>query len=216
MTQPSVSEKKPEKEEQTLTELRTNTRNRCLRTDALGTVANLVATAELSEWLQEVIAYTCRVAAKFGRRGTWRPLQTGTTLQRLVLVAHDTDKPLEPQLAFAFRRTSRDRHDATLAGADGLQTTHGLATVGLYECVWKAVTHQLLASTTSRKHHLHLKHSGRHNRPRQLHATRREKPRNTSSPQVWTKVAHFPHWHKLHPAALCSTRCWAHKRRGLA
>ena len=62
--------------------------------EALGTFANLIATAQISERLCEAMACTSLVAAKSGMKSRLRPLQTGTTLRRLVgatLVAHDKE-----------------------------------------------------------------------------------------------------------------------------
>ena len=62
--------------------------------EALGRVANLTATARKSERLREATACRSLVAAKCGTKRKLRPLQTGTTLRRLVgatLVAHDED-----------------------------------------------------------------------------------------------------------------------------
>ena len=62
--------------------------------EALGWVANLTATAQISERLCEAKACTSLVADKSGTKGKLRPLQTGTTLRRLVgatLVGHDKD-----------------------------------------------------------------------------------------------------------------------------
>ena len=70
-----------------------STTNRCWQTTQRRR-HNLIATALISERLREAMACTSLVAAKSGTKGKLRPLQTGTTLRRLVgatLVAHDKE-----------------------------------------------------------------------------------------------------------------------------
>ena len=111
-----------------------------------------------TERLCEAMACTSLVAAKSGTKGKLRPLQTGTTLRRLVgatLVAHDKEKMRQTvgqaQFATAEPAGTHGAHDAS---PDVSQGRLGMAATGLHKRVRGAIKGKVPTSIHNKMPHL--------------------------------------------------------------